>query len=67
MKNRLIITLLAVLFSFTAISVSYAGVAKFDKNLSCKKQAKKIKFKNMKEKNAFYKSCEKSKARKKAK
>ena len=64
MKGKIAILALAAIFSFGAVSVAFADKAKDTmkvSKVSCKKQAKKMKFKVKKDKSAFMKACNKAK------
>lgn len=66
MKGKIAILALVTLFSFSAVSISFADNAKTKdtSKISCKKQAKKMKFKDKKERTIFMKTCKKSKTKK---
>lgn len=70
MKGKIAILALAAIFSFGSVSVAFADKAKDTMKISkvsCKKQAKKMKFKGKKDKADFMKLCNKAKKKKAAK
>jgi len=63
MKGKIAILALAAIFSFGSVSVAFAEKVKDTtkvSKVSCNKQAKKMKFKDTKDKADFMKACNKA-------
>jgi hypothetical protein len=57
MKNKIIILAIATIFSIGMTSAAFSAEEKAPVKMSCKKQAKSMKFKDKSEKKAFLKEC----------